>query len=114
MDPLSSTIDKCTFCAHRVEAGLAPSCVVVCPTQANIFGDLEDPTSAISQYIIAKRDTRVRKPEKGTLPKHFYGGGGDIQLNPLASRREEGFNLFDRIGHLEEPGHAGHSETLEK
>lgn len=104
IDPETNTADKCTYCAHRVEAGLAPSCVVVCPTEANIFGDLDDPTSKISHYIASHRDTRVRKPEKGTMPKHFYVGAGDIHLNPLASTRAEGFNLFNEIGHLNHVG----------
>lgn len=104
IDPITNTADKCTYCAHRVEAGLAPSCVVVCPTEANVFGDLDDPTSKISQYIAANKTTRVRKPEKGTMPKHFYTQAGDINLNPLASNRIEGYNLFDRIGHLDHIG----------
>jgi tetrathionate reductase subunit B len=104
MDPITNTADKCTFCAHRVEAGLAPSCVIVCPTEANVFGDIEDPTSKISLYIAANKSTRVRKPEKGTMPKHFYTQAGDINLNPLASKRIEGFNLFDKIGHLDHVG----------
>lgn len=104
MDPITNTADKCTFCAHRTEAGLQPACVVACPTQANIFGDLDDPESDISKYIASHTDTRVRKPEKGTEPKHFYTGGGDVHLNPLASKREEGLGLFNRIGTLDHIG----------
>jgi Fe-S-cluster-containing dehydrogenase component len=74
--------------------------VVACPVGANIFGDLELPQSKISKYIMAHRDTRVRKPEKGTKPKHFYVGGGDIHLNPLASTRSSGYGLFNNITHL--------------
>lgn len=101
MDPVTHTADKCTFCAHRVEAGLEPACVVACPTEANIFGDLDDPNSKISRYIASRSDTRVRKPEKGTKPKHFYAGGGGAHLDPLASRREEGHSLFGTIGTLD-------------
>ncbi len=107
MDPETNTADKCTFCAHRVESGLEPACVVACPTEANIFGDLDDPNSKISAYIRAHPDSRVRKPEKGTKPKHLYTGGGAVHLEPLASKREEGMNLFNRIGTLDKIG-GGH------
>jgi Fe-S-cluster-containing dehydrogenase component len=74
---------------------MMPACVVACPVQANIFGDLEDPTSNISKYIQSNQgDVQVRKPEKGTNPNHFYVGGGNVQLNPLASERVEGHSLF--------------------
>lgn len=104
MDAETHTADKCTYCAHRVEGGLEPACVVACPTEANIFGDLDDPRSKISQYVAEHRDTRVRKPEKGTRPTHFYTGGGSVHLDPLASRREEGPGLFGTLGELEHIG----------
>jgi tetrathionate reductase subunit B len=104
IDPETNTADKCTYCAHRISTGLMPSCVVACPVEANIFGDLEDSTSAISKYIMSNDDVRVRKPEKGTIPRHFYVGGGDVHLNPLASKREEGHQLFNKITHLSHIG----------
>lgn len=104
MDPETNTADKCTYCAHRVEGGLEPACVVACPTEANVFGDLDEPGSKISQYLANNRDVRVRKPEKGTKPKHFYTGGGAVHLEPLASKREEGPGLFNRIGTLDKVG----------
>jgi len=104
MDPETNTADKCTYCAHRIEAGLEPACVVTCPTEANIFGDLDEPNSLISRYIANHRDVRVRKPEKGTVPKHFYVGGGQVHLEPLASKREDGPTLFGTLGHLEKVG----------
>jgi len=104
MDPETNTADKCTYCAHRVEGGLEPACVVTCPVEANIFGDLDDPESRISRYIAEHPDARVRKPEKGTQPKHYYVGGGAVHLEPLASKREEGMQLFNRIGKLDKVG----------
>ena len=41
LNPETSTAHKCNFCAHRVENGLEPSCVIVCPTQSIVAGDLE-------------------------------------------------------------------------
>ncbi len=104
MDPESNTADKCTFCAHRVEGGLMPACVVACPVEANIFGDLEDPESHISKYISRDKRVQVRKPEKMTVPKHFYVGGGQVQLNPQASVRKDGYSLFNNITHLKHIG----------
>jgi len=105
IDPETNTADKCTYCAHRVSTGLMPSCVVACPVEANIFGDLEDSSSNISKYIMENRgNVRVRKPERGTFPKHYYANGGDVHLNPLASVREEGHQLFNNITHLKHIG----------
>ena len=104
MDPETNTADKCTYCAHRIEGGLMPACVVACPVEANIFGDLEDPTSHISKYISRDKRVQVRKPEKMTVPKHFYVGGGQAQLNPQASLREDGYGLFNNITHLKHIG----------
>ena len=44
----SGTAEKCHFCAHRTEIGLAPACAVVCPTEAIIPGDFHDPESMVS------------------------------------------------------------------
>jgi Fe-S-cluster-containing dehydrogenase component len=106
IDPQTQTADKCTYCAHRVASAMMPSCVVACPVQANIFGDLDDPTSDISKYIQQHQgNVQVRKPEKGTDPHHFYVGGGNVTLNPLASFRGEGHNLFNNLKHIPLGGH---------
>jgi Fe-S-cluster-containing dehydrogenase component/formate-dependent nitrite reductase membrane component NrfD len=73
IDPETNTAAKCNFCAHRVELNLEPACVVVCPTQAIIAGDLDDPQSNVST-IIATQKVAARKPHKGTQPKLFYAG----------------------------------------
>ena len=71
-----------------------------------IFGDIEDPTSNISKYIMQHNgDVQVRKPEKGTNPHHYYVGGGNVTLNPLASFRAEGHQLFNKLTHLPIGGH---------
>lgn len=81
IDPESHTAAKCNFCAHRLDVGLEPACVVVCPEEALIFGDLDDPLSKVSQ-LIGKEKTQVRKPEKNTDPKCFYIGADEAVLNP--------------------------------
>lgn len=69
------TVVKCTFCSHiwkrerdkAVAKGIkdinaveyTPSCVSACPTDAIIFGDLNDPTSTISKMSKDKRAFRL-------------------------------------------------------
>ena len=100
IDPETQTADKCTYCAHRIASSLMPACVVACPVEANIFGDLDDAASNISRYMQSRTDVQVRKPEKGTNPRHYYVGASQVHLNPLASKREEGYTLFNKLTHL--------------
>ena len=68
---------------------LEPACVVVCPTQAILVGDLNDPSSYVAQ-IVNREPVAVRRPEKETLPKLFYKGAHQATLDPLAARRPDG------------------------
>ncbi|HJM86136.1 MAG TPA: 4Fe-4S dicluster domain-containing protein, partial [Candidatus Marinimicrobia bacterium] len=74
IDPDARVAEKCNFCAHRIEIGLEPSCVVVCPEEAIVFGDLGSDNSKISQ-LVANESVTVRKAEKGTEPKLYYING---------------------------------------
>lgn len=69
-NPYSATADKCTFCYHRLDKGLLPACVEVCPTQARVFGDL----NSISPLTRLKRTNKIHtlKPELNTEPKVLY------------------------------------------
>lgn len=85
INPDTQTAHKCNFCTHRVEVGLEPSCVVVCPTQSIFAGDIEDPNSPISQ-MLGRHDTKVRAPEQGTKPHVFYKGVDEAALDPLRTK----------------------------
>ena len=85
INPQTQTAHKCNFCSHRVEVGLEPSCVVVCPTQSIVAGDLDDPESRIVR-MLARHDTTVRAPEQGTRPHVFYKGADEAALDPLRTR----------------------------
>lgn len=95
IDPDSGTAAKCHYCAHRVDLGLEPACVVVCPEHAIIAGDLSDPTSEISR-VLAGEQVSVRKPEQGTIPKLFYVDGSDFALTPTGASSPETYMWADR------------------
>ncbi|MFY9621992.1 MAG: 4Fe-4S dicluster domain-containing protein [Pyrinomonadaceae bacterium] len=88
INPEDHSAEKCNFCAHRIDVGLEPACVVVCPTQAILIGDMNDQTSYVAQ-IVNREAVNVRRPEKETLPKLFYKGAHQATLDPLAARRPE-------------------------
>lgn len=71
LDESKGVVDKCTWCVHRVEEGLVPSCVNTCIAGARIFGDLNDPESAISKFI-ATHPVQQLKPESGLGPNVYY------------------------------------------
>ena len=77
-------VEKCTFCSHRIDAGLerglvpgvdtqaTPACVVACPTTARIFGDLNDPESPISVALADAKITLRLREELSTDPRVYY------------------------------------------
>ncbi len=84
IDPGEHTAQKCNYCVHRVEVGIEPACVVVCPEQAIVAGDLDDPASRISR-LVATEQMLVRAPEQNTKPNVFYKGGEEANLDPLSA-----------------------------
>ncbi|MEF3275029.1 MAG: polysulfide reductase NrfD [Chloroflexus sp.] len=110
IDPETHNAAKCHFCAHRIDQGLKPACEVVCPEQAIISGDLDDPNSLISQ-LIAREPVAVRKPEQGTAPKLFYIDADQTTLTPTAAPVGATFMWADVVseqlkGHHNGNGHA--------
>ena len=89
MNPEDHSAEKCNLCAHRLDLGLEPACAVVCPVEAILVGDLNDPASRVSE-IVNREPVTVRRPEKGTQPKLFYRGAHQATLDPIAARRPEG------------------------
>ena len=79
-------VSKCTYCAHKIDFGLenglevgvhplaTPACVVTCPAECRIFGDLDDPDSNVSQYLAGHGPPEVLRPDAKTLPSTQYVG----------------------------------------
>lgn len=82
----SGVMEKCTFCFQRILAAEAtaqvekrdlrdgevkPACVQSCPTEAMVFGDLDDPNSAVARLSRSGRGTKLLE-EVGTYPKITY------------------------------------------
>jgi Fe-S-cluster-containing dehydrogenase component len=73
---------KCIMCAHLLDKGeKEPRCVEACPTQALLFGDLDDPQSEISKKLkqvpVEALDPEFKMGEKVLyhgLPKRFISG----------------------------------------
>jgi Fe-S-cluster-containing dehydrogenase component len=65
---------KCTLCAHMLDKGeKVPRCVESCPTDALVFGDMDDPSSEISK-LLASGKTESLHPEFGLNEKVKYIG----------------------------------------
>ena len=102
MHPDTHTSAKCNYCSHRVDIGLEPACVNVCPEHAIISGDMENPSSEISQ-LLAREAVSVRKPEKGTNPKLFYIDGDKASLDPTAAHPDSDYMWSSQrygVGHF--------------
>ena len=77
--------EKCTFCWHKLERAVqdgktdrigkdpeyTPACDLVCPVDARLFGDLDDPNSAVAKAVGQRKGARL-KTEFGTEPRVFY------------------------------------------
>jgi molybdopterin-containing oxidoreductase family iron-sulfur binding subunit len=79
-------MEKCTFCIQRIKSAeidakaekrplkdgeFNPACVQSCPTEAMVFGDLNDPESKVSRLSRSNRGTTLLS-ELGTHPVVTY------------------------------------------
>jgi menaquinone reductase, iron-sulfur cluster-binding subunit len=84
-------VEKCTFCHHRLqrakdkarmagaplrEGDYVPACVESCPAEAMVFGDLDDPSSAVTRLSQSPRAFRLLE-DLGTEPKVIYLSKGE-------------------------------------
>jgi len=87
-NPEENPADKCTFCEHRVEKGLVPSCVNTCQARARVFGDINDPDSEVSR-LLKKHEAEVLLPGKGTKPRVYYIGKKRKGINEALKKGED-------------------------
>ena len=68
-----NTAQKCTFCAHLLDEGWKqPRCVEACPTQALVFGDLNDGSSAVAARMAEPAIEELRPEwEHRTLARYI-------------------------------------------
>ena len=77
LDEKSKVMTKCTLCVDRItdpalpKAEQKPACVMACPTNARLFGDVHDPESEVS-VAIRERGGYPLMPELGTQPSNHY------------------------------------------
>lgn len=64
-------VTKCTLCVHRIDEGLEPACVNTCPSDARVFGDLDDPNSKVSRLLRQRKGVQPL-PECDTDPSVYY------------------------------------------
>lgn len=74
INPITKAVDKCTFCfEERVSKELNPACVSVCPTNALVFGDMNNKTSLVYQksqntYLQFPKEHLNTKPKVAIVP----------------------------------------------
>ena len=71
--PVYHTAEKCTFCIHRLKAGLKPACVEACPFGARKIGNRMDPNDPVTRTVLEQK-VSVLKEEYGTKPQVYYLG----------------------------------------
>ena len=70
------TVESCTLCVHRVDAGRVPACVEACAAEgggALVFGDLKDPSSEISRRLAAHGAEEIRADLGLDTGVRYYG-----------------------------------------
>ena len=67
----SRVADSCDLCSDRIDSGLPPYCVESCPTDALMFGDLEDPDSEVGRFIETENAKPLQKKFM-TKPRVYY------------------------------------------
>jgi Fe-S-cluster-containing dehydrogenase component len=108
IDPARKVMTKCTLCVDRIydtsrpEAERKPACVLACPTNARLFGDIHDPDSVVSQAI---RDNAgyPLMPEWGTQPSNHYLPRRRTDLRVHADELERADNPLKTDGLLPRP-----------
>jgi molybdopterin-containing oxidoreductase family iron-sulfur binding subunit len=119
---MRGVMEKCTYCTQRIKAAtipalnefrtgkrrspkvadgtITPACAQTCPTDAIIFGDLNDPTSRISKLakddrtytVLNEINTRPRTSYMARISNPGQGKGVEPHLphHAMATKHSEG------------------------
>jgi tetrathionate reductase subunit B len=74
LNPELHKVDKCDFCAARLERGQQPACVATCTAHAKYFGDLEDRSSDVFRFVYDHGAQRVESATVAVGPNVYYHG----------------------------------------
>jgi formate dehydrogenase iron-sulfur subunit len=87
-EKLLPAVQKCTFCAERIQDGLLPACIKTCPTKTMFFGKREE--------VVAEAKRRIGG-SPGKYVNHVYGmeeaGGTSWLYLSNVPFQELGFNM---------------------
>lgn len=70
------TVESCTLCVHRVDAGEQPACVEACSSKgggALLFGDLKDPNSALYKALTELSSRQIREDLNLNTGVRYHG-----------------------------------------
>jgi Fe-S-cluster-containing dehydrogenase component len=109
LDEGRKEMSKCTLCVDRIDNQQLPpderkpACVMACPTNARLFGDVHDPDSTVSVAIREQGGYQLM-PEWGTKPANHYlpRRKTDIKLHEDQLTRAD--NPLKIDGKLPKPG----------
>jgi tetrathionate reductase subunit B len=74
IQPVLKKVDKCDFCAARLERGQSPACVETCTGHAKFFGDLEDRSSNVFKMVYERGARRLETTDVSIGPNVYYLG----------------------------------------
>lgn len=95
-------VGKCTFCQHRVDKGIAPSCVNTCQGGARIFGDLNDPNSEVSKLakefnLLKNRKRTTLLPDEKTEPYNLYIDPNKVLVRYKIDKKTKGKEFSEKF-----------------
>jgi len=108
VDEHQKVMKKCTLCVDRIHdellppADRKPACVMACPTNARLFGDIHDPQSEVSRAIQDAGGYQLM-PEWGTHPANHYLPRRKTEIKVRAEDLERVDNPLKIDGRLPKP-----------
>ncbi len=114
LDEQQKVMKKCTLCIDRItderlpENERQPACVLACPTNARLYGDVHDPESEVSVTIRENGGYQLM-PEWGTKPANHYLPRRKTRIQIFDDELERADNPLKK----EAPLPAAEGETLD-